>query len=182
MLERILDLMERKGVKPATLLKEAGLNSSSIQDWKKGKAKPSYGALVKIAEYFNVSVEYLEGKTDDTAPHDKLIEVYFRGIEVWSSNEFLSDEERSNAKRHFAELLFRYKDFMNAYCDEKVNAVTSPLSKKVESLAVWISLLPEYIAGVEPKSNSSEMPDAALIKKIQTLSPEKRKAVETLLG
>ena len=154
MIERILDLMEKNGVKANKLTSDLGMGMSSITDWKKGKANPSYGALVKIAEYFNVSVEYLEGKTNDTASHDKLIDIYFRGIGVWSSNEFLSDTERANAKRHFAELLFRYKDCMNVYCNAKINSQNTSLSKQVESLAVWISMLPEYIAGTEQVDSS----------------------------
>ena len=66
--ERILSLISQNNITAAHLLREAKLNSSSINDWKKGKAKPSYGALVKIADYFNVSVEYLEGKTDNPKP------------------------------------------------------------------------------------------------------------------
>ena len=71
LIERILELMTSRGVKAATLTRDAGLNHSSINSWKTGKAKPSYGALVKIANYFGVSVEYLEGKTDDPASQDK---------------------------------------------------------------------------------------------------------------
>ena len=64
-IERILFLIKQHDITAAHLLREAKLNPTSVTEWKKGKAKPSYGALVKIANYFNVSVEYLEGKTDD---------------------------------------------------------------------------------------------------------------------
>ena len=67
-LERILSLINQNNLNAAQFLREAKLNSSSINDWKKGKANPSYGALVKIANYFNVSVEYLECKTDNPKP------------------------------------------------------------------------------------------------------------------
>ena len=64
-IERILSLIEQHNITAAYLLREAKLNPASISQWKKGKSNPSYGALVKIANYFNVSVEYLEGKADD---------------------------------------------------------------------------------------------------------------------
>ena len=70
-IERILSLINQSNLTAASFLRAVKLNSSSINDWKKGKAKPSYGALVKIADYFNVSVEYLEGKTDDPTPKHK---------------------------------------------------------------------------------------------------------------
>ena len=68
MIERILALLEERGVTAYKLTSDLGLALSTVTQWKKGKAKPSYGALVKIADYFNVSVEYLQGTTDDPAP------------------------------------------------------------------------------------------------------------------
>ena len=68
--ERIQFLIEKHNITAAQLLRETKLNHSSLNGWKKGIAKPSYGALVKIANYFNVSVEYLECKTDDPNPAD----------------------------------------------------------------------------------------------------------------
>ena len=68
MLERILDLMEEKGVNAKTLTSAIGMGHSTVTNWKAGQAKPSYGALVKIANYFGVSVEYLQGKTDERNP------------------------------------------------------------------------------------------------------------------
>ena len=67
-LERIQFLIENHDITAAKLLRDTKLNHSSINSWKKGIAKPSYGALVKIADYFNVSVEYLACKTDDPRP------------------------------------------------------------------------------------------------------------------
>ena len=68
--QRILDLMDKHNINAAQLQRNAKLSPSLITQWKKGLFKPSYGALVKIANYFNVSVEYLECKTDDPNPAD----------------------------------------------------------------------------------------------------------------
>lgn len=35
------------------------LSNSAITDWKKGKAKPSSDAVIKLAEYFGVSTDYI---------------------------------------------------------------------------------------------------------------------------
>ena len=61
---RILDLLKKHSINAHKLEKEAGLAISSIQSWTKGKAKPSADALSKIADYFNVSVDYLLGRTE----------------------------------------------------------------------------------------------------------------------
>ncbi|MDR1101200.1 MAG: XRE family transcriptional regulator [Clostridiales bacterium] len=79
MIERILELMKINNINASQLTKAIGINHSSINGWKKGLAKPSHGALVKIADYFNVSIEYLEGMTDDKInkhPRGVLIPIF----------------------------------------------------------------------------------------------------------
>ena len=61
--KRILELMQMYGVSANRLEVEAPIAISSIQAWKNGKSKPSLDAISKIADYFNVSVDYLLGKT-----------------------------------------------------------------------------------------------------------------------
>lgn len=65
MIEIILKLIEQSGVSNNKLLSDLKLPASAISEWKKGKAKPSVDALIKIADYFNVSVDYLLGRTDN---------------------------------------------------------------------------------------------------------------------
>ena len=36
-----------------------GISNSSFTDWKKGKGHPSLETVKKIADYFNVSIDYL---------------------------------------------------------------------------------------------------------------------------
>ena len=59
MITRILILMHNKGITAKQLTTELELSSSSITDWKKGKAKPSTDAIIKLANFFNVSTDYL---------------------------------------------------------------------------------------------------------------------------
>lgn len=57
--EKILFLMESGNVTAKELTQAVGLSSSAISEWKKGKAKPSAEAIVKIASFFDVSTDYL---------------------------------------------------------------------------------------------------------------------------
>lgn len=63
--ERIFDLIYKRKINAKTLSLATGISTGNISDWKNGKVNPSYGAIVKIAKYFNVSPEYLECKTDE---------------------------------------------------------------------------------------------------------------------
>ncbi len=58
-IEKILYLMEVNGVNAKKLTADLGMAVSSVTDWKKGKAKPSVEAIVKIAQYFKVTTDYL---------------------------------------------------------------------------------------------------------------------------
>lgn len=47
------------------LSKETGIKEASISRWKNSSELPSIENLVKIADYFNVSTDYLLGRTDN---------------------------------------------------------------------------------------------------------------------
>lgn len=51
-------LCDDKKIKPNPLGKELGISSGSITNWKNGKL-PNGENLLKLANYFNVSVDYL---------------------------------------------------------------------------------------------------------------------------
>ena len=54
-------LCNEHNIKPNTVAKEIGIPSGSVTDWKKGRI-PRDGTLIKIADYFNVSIDYLLGR------------------------------------------------------------------------------------------------------------------------
>ncbi len=44
---------------------KVGVKQSQVSEWLKGKAKPGYDALKKIAVTFGISADYLLGITDN---------------------------------------------------------------------------------------------------------------------
>ena len=61
-LEKINELIKHYNITPNKLLVSCGLQSNAFTKWKNGIAKPSLDALIKIANYFNVSIDYLVGR------------------------------------------------------------------------------------------------------------------------
>ncbi len=57
--EKIFQLMKENNINATQLTKGANLSVGLITQWKQEKQKPSVKALIKIAEYFNVSLDYL---------------------------------------------------------------------------------------------------------------------------
>lgn len=71
-IERIFTLMEKRGVKAVQLTKDLALSHGTVSQWKKGLQKPSTEAIVKIANYFGVTTDYLlTGKQPQSWPNQK---------------------------------------------------------------------------------------------------------------
>lgn len=66
--ELFTDLMEKAGVSAYKLSKDTNIPDSLLSNYKTGKKVPTSENLVKIAQYFNVSTDYLLGLTDEPQP------------------------------------------------------------------------------------------------------------------
>lgn len=67
-LHRVLDLITSNGISKNKLLTDIHINKNSFVDWDKNKTIPGGDVVAKIADYFNVSTDYLLGRTDDPSP------------------------------------------------------------------------------------------------------------------
>lgn len=61
-IDNILNLIKEKKVTKYRVAKDCGLNINIFAFWESGRQKPSLDALIKIANYFNVSLDYLVGR------------------------------------------------------------------------------------------------------------------------
>lgn len=64
MYERLEMLLKEKGISAYQLAKDTGISRVTLTNWKKGNYTPKIEKISIIAEYFNVSVEWLTGKSD----------------------------------------------------------------------------------------------------------------------
>jgi transcriptional regulator with XRE-family HTH domain len=62
---RLQELRERKRISRKVLSELCGLNSDAVRRYERGEAEPTLHSLVAIAEYFEVSVDYLIGRERD---------------------------------------------------------------------------------------------------------------------
>lgn len=57
--ENFRKLCELNNVKPGTVSRETGISTATLSSWKQDKYTPKPDKLQKIADYFNVSLDFL---------------------------------------------------------------------------------------------------------------------------
>jgi len=61
--ERLKLLCEQNDIKLTNLIQQLGMSSGNMNKWKNGVV-PKGNTLSKLADYFNVSLDYLFGRSD----------------------------------------------------------------------------------------------------------------------
>lgn len=70
--ERILKIIQERGITPYRIAKDKGMPQSLFTEWKRRPSSNIYsGNLVLIADYLGCSVDYLLGRTEDPELHQK---------------------------------------------------------------------------------------------------------------
>lgn len=91
---RIDSLASAKGTNIAQLEREIGFGNGKIGKWKNSPKSPTYDSLAAIASYFDTTVAYLVGETDDPSAGIKKDPILPDGVEdsetaelreIWSS-------------------------------------------------------------------------------------------------
>lgn len=62
--ERLISLRKSHNITQKQLAAELGLSEIAIQNYESQRRKPAYDVLIALADYFNVSLDYLVGRSD----------------------------------------------------------------------------------------------------------------------
>lgn len=97
-MENLKALRESKKITQSQLGEYLGAKKSAISLWESGKRQPDQETLVRIATFFNVTVDYLLGRDPTTAPVPaKEMTPADRRAEGRKLLEEMSDEEYDRA-------------------------------------------------------------------------------------
>ncbi|MCI5941475.1 MAG: helix-turn-helix domain-containing protein [Ligilactobacillus animalis] len=72
---RIKDLRKSKKMSQSDLGKMIGVSQTTVTAWETGRAEPASAYISKLADFFNVSADYLLGRPEkktDTTKSDKI--------------------------------------------------------------------------------------------------------------
>lgn len=74
MTNRIKDLREDHDMRQSDLAAATGIDQRTISNYETGKTSPDAYALIKLADFFDVSIDYLVGRTSvDYSSNNKRI-------------------------------------------------------------------------------------------------------------
>ncbi len=62
---RLKELRRARGISQLKLSMELNMNQNSVSRYENGQREAGYDTLISIADYFNVSIDYLLERTDD---------------------------------------------------------------------------------------------------------------------
>ena len=65
--DRIVDLRKSHGLTQKELADSTALSEIGVQSYERRRRKPAHDAIIALADFFNVSVDYLLGRTDNPA-------------------------------------------------------------------------------------------------------------------
>lgn len=68
-------LLNEKSITAYQLSKDTGISTATLSNWKKGKYKPKDDKLQIIANYFEVTLEYLKGLSKFRTKEDELVNI-----------------------------------------------------------------------------------------------------------
>lgn len=64
-MNRLRELRKERDVSQADVGKLFKITRQAVQRWEVGKSEPNIFQLIALADYFNVSVDYLIGRSDE---------------------------------------------------------------------------------------------------------------------
>ena len=61
---RIRDLREDRDLRQTDVSKATGIDQKTLSNYETGKTSPDSYALIRLADFFDVSIDYLVGRTE----------------------------------------------------------------------------------------------------------------------
>lgn len=67
-MNRIRELRENSGMKQIDLAVFINVSQGTLSNWERGVHDPDNETITRLADYFNVTTDYILGRTDDPSP------------------------------------------------------------------------------------------------------------------
>ncbi len=106
-MKRLIQLRKQQKITQDTLAKELGISRQAYSNYELGNREPDFDTLKKLANYFNVSIDYLVGNSDtpnDAAAYNDVKVALFGGDgevtdEMWNEVKQFADFVRAKYQK-----------------------------------------------------------------------------------
>jgi transcriptional regulator with XRE-family HTH domain len=134
-------LLKEKGVKTADVSRATGISSTVFSEWKKGKSKPKTDKLQKIADFFNVPIDYFSGRITSLYDLDNKIKISARerffgllesngyDVDMLKDGKFLITNRKNNISMKADDTL------LNSLEDNVMNYISFLVESKISDSA-----------------------------------------------
>lgn len=68
---QLSELIKSRNIQKKELAEYLGIAYRNLRYYELGERKPDFDGLIALADFFNVSIDYLVGRTDDPTYHRK---------------------------------------------------------------------------------------------------------------
>lgn len=98
--DRLIKLRKELHLTQEELAQKIGYTRTAISAWEIGRNEPSNADTIKLSEYFNVSTDYLLGKTDVRNPGTKIDNVLNEAMIGMSKEDYeaLSETQKKQIR------------------------------------------------------------------------------------
>ncbi|EOB4980271.1 helix-turn-helix domain-containing protein [Listeria monocytogenes] len=127
--KRLSELRKKKGFSQYKLADELGFSRGQVANYEQGTREPDYQTLLKIAEFFNVSTDYLLGRDDNN-----LADTIAAHIDSNASEEDIK------------EILVYIEEKRKEYANKEEIGITDIAAKKDDDVAKFVEENPDFKA------------------------------------
>ena len=122
----IKDLRRSKKLSQTEFAKIVGVSQTTVTAWETGKAEPSSSAITRIADYFDVSTDYLLGRPEkklsseeqETKDLKKFLEDNHDNGMTFGDGK-VTQEDREKLEIALTQIFYRYHDEFKKRKEEK---------------------------------------------------------------
>ncbi|GHS85564.1 hypothetical protein AGMMS49957_01870 [Synergistales bacterium] len=113
--DRIRDIRKRHDMTQSTLASVAKITDRQFRNLEAGTSDPSLTTLIALADYFDVSLDYLCGRTEDVEKRGEVVYPQFairlkelrlkQGVDIWQFAELFDISARNYAGYELGETM-----------------------------------------------------------------------------
>ena len=90
--DRLKELRKNKNLNQTDIAKMFDVTDATVSAWEVGKAQPSYDILTKLADYFNVSTDYLLGFNQDDLDNIERLKIALKEAGIMAGDDLTIEE------------------------------------------------------------------------------------------